>query len=302
MQSEYHFESNRDHLDVALKYAIKSIELCRAETTAKDTTPGGDAQSDGKKRTLARLHYLAASILSGLGRHEEAAKHLSDAATKAEGWPGLEAQILRARSVCLEHFKDASKGTKDQGLADVHLSAVLNTQVASLLSPREIQEAVTKAFSADPSLAVGAKSISWPTKDTSSPPIEFIVTFPGMTQATSGDDVPAIVAIKSRLCFPVTVASGKLQTTVGDVPLVLPDPIVLEPNRMQTLHANIPLPFKMEPYEQHKAGGKAAEKKLKPKTAGMTRAAGACYTLSSNASAAAGDDVKAGKAYLGGTP
>lgn len=286
-EAEFEFESARDHLTLALDLVTKAIKLHENKVRDRVSVQGsdGDKYSKPKRRSLAQLHYLAGSVLAAHDRLDEAVQSIESALLLSEGWTKLETQILRAKASCLERLSHANASESHSTGKDANLAIVLDQEMAQTLSADELKSSVAKAFSGP---STTPKAVSWHAENSSSAPMDFIVTFPNTTQATTGDLVPAVLAVQSNLGFAVELYSGTLHTSIGEVPLSLSGPVMIEPGSAHRWDVMIPLPLQMDIVDQTKGKGK-----IKPTTAGMTRAAGSCYSL---------DSMSELKKKIGGTP
>ena len=294
-------------IDLVLSYAIHALSLLanESQTPLSDVAKGavtavtsGEAE---KARGASRLHYLVAGALYKKRCYADAAHHLDSAGSEGLLWPGVELPIKRALLRCLDRMSDQEREDfRGPDAGDVCLGMLLSTSNAGFMDRTELDVASKVAFRVSallPSSILSAvtKSVVWPDLGAGgTAPFQFATTFPQRTHATSGDVVTAVVSLRSRLRIPIRLLEVSISTTVGEFEVPLhalcgrdgsllgeqtcrdgdASGLVLPGSETFWL-VRISLPSKIEVPRLRKV-----DQKLKPKTAGMTRAGMCLHNVS----------------------
>ena len=215
MRIRFSKECTISHREKALDLMFISIRLF--ETELMDNKRGFYAEDESTEkassRSGARLYYIAGGILLGLGKHKEAGQHLMKASRFCRGWRDLELPVRRLLIECYEHCIPSSTDSAADSSEDI-VSTILYSYFNAELSSQNLRKALSHLSSVG-----GGKTLHWlletcDEEDTSLP-FSFAVSFPGKTQARSGDTVAASVAVKSNLNYAVYVNSVAIGTLAG---------------------------------------------------------------------------------------
>ncbi|CAB9526622.1 trafficking protein particle complex [Seminavis robusta] len=281
---EAHKKEN--HKAKALELTIRAISLFEHELN-KEKPKDADDQSHYPtwSRFGARLQYLAGGILVSTQKYGEAKFHLEQAATFAKGWTSLESSIRRLLAECYVNATPSEPIKSEAGpkMSSLVLEACLYSKMSPAVAMRSLQQC---------SAAAGAASIQWSCQTLNefdgSLPFSFSVTFPGRTHATTGDTVQASVWLKSNLDYAVAMKSIGFLRMAGQPQIAVPlkdfvsgskSYTVIPAKETLTFSTKIKLPKKLEEISlddepDSKQGKSSSSKSARPRTAGITSAAG----------------------------
>ena len=310
----------------ALELLLKALALFHAHVEKEKKVEGvvPEEIESQFKRSAARMHYLTGGILLGQKKYKDAIVHLEITIKYSTGWNGLALAVRRMLIECYEKYVPMQVETpeeKTQTIATMILDSFFNAKMSS--------QSLRRALNNFASLNEGGV-IKWHHEYidelASSLPFSFAVTFPDSTHAITGDTVTASVMIKSNVDYSVHVKSVTLLSMAGDI--AVPENalrlaqnsnesseggIIIEAKTSILLLTQIDIPRSLDRIATDESGnggekeGVAGKGSLatsaRPRTAGMTSAAGA-RLISENLP---GNGPKEGNAqwslkYLGGKP
>lgn len=284
------------HREKALDLILRSIRLFEDELM--NNKRGFYAEDLSIERTSsrsgARLYYLAGGVLIGMGKHKDAGLHLMKASRFCRGWQDLELPVRRLLTECYEHCIPSQIDNTSNESSENVVSTILYSYFNAELSSQNLRNALNHLSSVS-----GGKTLQWyletcDEEDTSLP-FSFAVSFPGKTQARSGDTVAASVTVKSNLNYAVYVNSVAIGTLAGK--LVIPPNdllsaanasdgsdggIIIQANAAIVIMTKVKLPKDLSAIAFDESGnggellgvaGKGSFAKIaKPRTAGITAA------------------------------
>jgi hypothetical protein len=284
-----------NHMDQALSCANRGLSLLQKDNQQISEK---DSKMQVWSRASTRLHYLAGGTLLSMGKYTEALTHIVEATNLCSGWSGLEKTMRRMLIECFQNIPDDSFGTLD---IDTLVPMILDSLFAAKLRVGDLQSAL-KRLSAI-SGAGTEKDLIWKREcvDESDHtlPYSFAVTFPNVTHATAGDGVEVCLWIRSNLDVATQVNSVALHSSIGTLEIPSSDllsakntalgqdgDLILEANKAIKISTKIYLPSDVceigtdeaEPVGENKSpGANAYLKSARPRTSGITAAAGARF-------------------------
>ena len=294
LAEEFHEECAVNHREKALDLILRAITIFghEQEKEKRGFYAEDEFSERSSSRTGARLYYVAGGILLGMGRHEEAAEHLTKASGYSRGWRELELAVRRMLIECYEkHIPSHSEASES---SETLVSMILDSYFNAEMSSQDLRRALDH-FAA----VSGGNLLKWyhETYDEEDPavPFSFAVTFPGKTHATSGDTVEASVVIKSNLDYAIHVNSASLGTLAGKLPIPTNDllsaanasegtegGIIIQAKTAITVSTKLELPRDLSAIASDDSGnggelqgvaGKGSfAKNAKPRSAGLTSA------------------------------
>lgn len=197
-----------DHKEEALDCLRRAISFYERDIQKMGTQNSNSTACWNRAGT--RMYYLIGGTLLGLERCAEAASYLLKAIKLARGWKGLELTIGKMLIQCYENYTPEDS-EYDQPLTSILLDSCFNTDMTSA----DLRHVLEKIASMN-----GGETIKWHREcldeADESLPLSFALTFPSGTHATMGDDVEAILLIKSNLDYAVHVDSLTLLSLAGE--------------------------------------------------------------------------------------
>lgn len=292
-------EQKRDHLTLALQYALKAISLCeQMEVERKTIMAWGEQQKQQliypRDRSISRTHFLAGGLLLGQKEFLQAKHHFEMALTYSSKWSGIEHAILKGISKCQENLP-SEDGASDH--SETASSMLFNASINKSMSIEETQKLHDSIFyPTKPTAYDSPLKITWSARNKSTPPFTFALTFPHSTHATAGDYVTARISLKSHLTVPISITGMEVETTVGLVK-VEQEQISsgsIAPNQIKYFSAQIPLPMDLVsslpvneptvtapnlkiPGKPQNAPVGSVGKSIKVRTSGLTQGGGGYY-------------------------
>jgi len=291
-------EVEKNHSAMALEYITRALSLFQSERTGISTTDTTNSNNK-KSKSLARLHYLAGTILYRTKQYAEAAHHLEIALFQSCAWPELELSIGKIRINCLMQSPPLSSSSATTA-GDIAISLLFRNDINRLMSPIEIRNLHNLAFfgkvpsSIPPNQSyVQSGLINWPSTSLNTAPFTFSLSFPNSTHGTAGDAVEACLVLKSHLPIPIAAKDVQLLSSDGnvDVDVGKQGILVLDSYKVLYLKAYIPLPAQIQQKSSVCTGTGASTstestgkqqsttatgaKIVKLRTGGLTRAGGA---------------------------
>ena len=294
-------ECTVSHQEKAFDLILCSIRLFESELM--DNKRGFYAEDESTERTSsrsgARLYYLAGGVLLGMGKYKDAGMHLMKASRFCRGWRDLELPVRRLLIECYEHSIPSQSDTTDENSENI-VSTILYSYFNAELSSQNLRKALSHLSSVS-----GGKTLQWYLEtcdeEDSSLPFSFAVSFPGKTQARSGETVAASVTVKSNLNYAVYVNAVAIGTLAGKLSIPPHDllsatnasdgsdgGIIIQANAAIIITTKVQLPKDLTAIAFDESGnggellgvaGKGSFAKIaKPRTAGIT-AAGTSYLL-----------------------
>ena len=304
-------ESQVSHRAKALDLVLRAIAVFEKELLRdKRGFYAEDSFNEGLScRAGARLYYLAGGILLGTGRHHEAASHLEKATKYSQGWREMELAVRKLLIECYEKHLPVQKGSasssaqstmtnvnsdESQTMASIILDSYFNAEMSSSQLRRALRHFAT--------MSGGDDKLKWyrASYDDEDPnlPFSFEVTFPQNIFSTVGDAVRASVLIKSNLDYAVHINSVVLVSLAGHLSIPSNDlvrasnasegsegGIIIQRNGEIVITTELVLPRELSIIAsddsgnggqlQGTAGKGSFAKNARPRTAGMTSAAGA---------------------------
>jgi tetratricopeptide (TPR) repeat protein len=287
-------ESKKNHQERALNCALRGIALYDKEV--ENFRKANDLIH--WSRSGARLHYLAGGALLGLNRHSEATSHLEKSVKLCEGWNYLESLIQRLLIECYEKEENLAydeTGSVDESSRQVRTSFLLDSYFNAKLRYNEMIRALEKltrlnGLSSDECIQWNRDCI-----DEADPtlPFSFTITFPNYTHATAGNKVKASVWLRSNMDYTVNVNRLSILSFFG--PLSIPsvhlssaknanevhnDGLTIQPNETIEFNTELTLPIDLNQNDiDGKTGNSSAVKNARPRTSGITAAAGTRFAL-----------------------
>lgn len=217
LRLEFVKECAINHREKALELMLRAISTFEHELVKhkRGFYAENEFSERSSSRTGARLYYVAGGILLGMHRHDEALSHLSKALRYSRGWRELELAVRRMLIECYDkHIPSPGESSESDTLVSMILDSYFNAEMSSQNLRKALDHFATIS---------GGDTLKWyhetRNEEDTSLPFSFAVSFPGKTQATSGDVVEASVVIKSNLDYAVHVNSAALGTLAGKLPI-----------------------------------------------------------------------------------
>lgn len=280
-------ESRKDHKGKALELVFRAISMFEHEW-GKEKLKDAEDQFPHRPwgRFGARLYYLAGGILVSNKQYAGAATHLEQAVKFSAGWSGIEIAVRRLLAECYEKNSPASLG---EDKSNKTIAAVtMETCFQSKMQPAKLLR-----FLGSCSEAIKTPSIPWKCECfdefDNRLPFSFSVSFPGKSHATSGDTVSATVFLKSNLEYSIVLESVCLMSMAGQINVPMSDiaengksNVLIGPNGDVVFSTQIILPKDLDDIivdetttGSDKPSKTSYTKSARPRTAGITAAAGA---------------------------
>ena len=268
-------EIKSNHLDSALKYALKTIAIF--EKTALEIRTLSETQPMVfPNRSCARLYFIAGGLLLDMEQYSDAKKHLSKALEQCSGWSGLEYSIMRGIKKCEDNLAASDDDSS------INTLMLLNPSIHQLMPPIKKQNVFNSIFHprshADKDQIT---SVSFPRQRYDTLPFTFVLTFPKSTHAIAGDIVLGCLSLQSNLPLSVSVNKIQIQTTVGLIDIDDEQTkVCFAPNEIKYFPAQIPLPFDLVSADESSTnapGGRPQKTTTKIRTSGLTQGGGGYY-------------------------
>jgi hypothetical protein len=279
-------ESKKNHQERALNCALRGIALYGKEVEKFKKANSLIYWS----RSGARLHYLAGGALLGLNRHSEATPHLEKAVKLCEGWNYLESLIRRLLVECYvkENLDYGEIGSVDESSREARTSFLLDTYFNTKLRYNDMIRAVEKIKGLN--RLSGDECIQWNrdciNETDPTLPFSFTLTFPNYTHATAGNKVKASVWLRSNMDYTVNVNRLSILSFFGPLPIPSLDlssakhGLTIQPNETVELNTELTLPVDLNQNGiDGKTGNASDVKNARPRTSGITAAAGTRFAL-----------------------
>ncbi len=243
-------------------------------------------RSDSKtmnKLLYARLHYLIGGILMKQGKFAEAIEPLQNALSTSLVFPSLHVLLKKALIKC---YKKATSGPVDinsndnlRKMIDSLLSLVLNTETNETLSKSALNSFMKEIFSVYADNIAG-HVIEWPFDPEEKQPVEFTLTFPNQSYAIEGDEVNALLQLRSNLKTPILIRDIVIEPNFDIIKVVLENGFdhVLKPNDSVQLSVKVLLPSDFSKSVDPKLVEIQSLKTEKPRMCGLTKIGGGVYS------------------------
>jgi hypothetical protein len=284
-------ESNKPHLEEALRYAMKGISLFKTWLRNMREVEHGFISDP---RAGVRLLYLAGGILFRMERFSEALPYVEEAADLCKGWRKLELAVSR---ILVECYRKVGKSSLNVFTANSKSKIVRACLMASR-SENEFRN--TMDFFADLCNDEDTGNIRLSQNDDCRMPFCFAILFPKSTHETAGNTATASIWLKSTLNYAVQVDSISLSCPVVDILVPKNDllkarnanegsnnGVIIQPHTEIELTTKIDLPEDLEVLlddvassgrSQSSSVAQASDAKIaRPLASGITASAGCCF-------------------------
>ena len=263
--------------DTFVGLALDSLKHALALLEKKNQLSSGESKR-GNDTSYARLYYLIGGILMKDEKFEDAIEPLQNALSYSTGFSSIHVLLEKALIQCYKKISTTDSIDINQKLIDSSLSLIFNTGTNAAISKATLASLTEDIFSLQ-NKANSTRVFDWPYGSDEEQPFQFALTFPDRLYAIEGDEVNAIVRLRSNLRTPLRVKDVLIEPNFGAIKIEPHNEVdrILMPNESIQFDVKVTIPSDFSKSVDSALFVRQAPKVERPTTAGLTKIGGGVY-------------------------